>query len=105
MDHRLAPARVAVPAGRDACLAVDAVTVPAAIFLQAVWDLHTRHFKRDLAEQLSLPVAALAVLACTFTGAWAALAAVLVAATTVVAGELWSRWAAPAGRVVTRQYT
>ncbi|MEU3221271.1 low temperature requirement protein A [Streptomyces sp. NPDC006971] len=77
-------------------VAAGAVTVPSAIFFLAVWALHARHFKRDLAEQLSLPAAALAILACTFAGAWAVFAAGLVAAATVAAGELLSRRAAPA---------
>lgn len=73
-------------------VAAAAVTVPSALFLLTVWALHARHFKRDLAEQLSLPVAALAILACTFAGGgWAVLAAGLVAAATVTVGVLLSR--------------
>ncbi|MFE7109242.1 low temperature requirement protein A [Streptomyces sp. NPDC057575] len=78
-------------------VAAAAVTIPSALFLLTVWALHARHFKRDLAEQLSLPVAALAILACTFAGGWAVFAAGLVAAATVAAGELLSRRPAPAG--------
>ncbi|MFC9753523.1 low temperature requirement protein A [Streptomyces sp. NPDC056921] len=78
-------------------VAAAAVTIPSALFLLTVWALHARHFKRDLAEQLPLPVAALAILACTFAGGWAVLAAGLVAAATVAAGELLSRRPAPAG--------
>ncbi|MFJ8852074.1 low temperature requirement protein A [Streptomyces sp. NPDC102437] len=78
-------------------VAAAAVTIPSALFLLTVWALHARHFKRDLAEQLSLPLAALAILACTFAGGWAVFAAGLVAAATVAAGELLSRRPAPAG--------
>ncbi|MER5612051.1 low temperature requirement protein A [Streptomyces sp. NPDC002215] len=78
-------------------VAAAAVTIPSALFLLTVWALHARHFKRDLAEQLPLPLAALAILACTFAGGWAVFAAGLVAAATVAAGELLSRRPAPAG--------
>ncbi|MET8326156.1 low temperature requirement protein A [Streptomyces sp. NPDC005181] len=74
-----------------------AVTVPAAIFLLAVWLLHVRHFKRDRAEQLPLPLASVAILACTFAGEWAVLAAGLVAAAAVAAGVALSRRPAPGG--------
>ncbi|WP_326589894.1 low temperature requirement protein A [Streptomyces sp. NBC_01294] len=63
-----------------------AVTVPTAVFLFMVWLLHSRHFKRGLAQQLVLPVSAVAVLACTWTGAYAVLWAGLVATATVAAG-------------------
>ncbi|MEU9252633.1 low temperature requirement protein A [Streptomyces sp. NPDC048270] len=63
-----------------------AVTVPTAIFLMMVWFLHSRHFKRGPAQQLTLPVSALAVLACTWAGAYAVLYAGLVAAATVAVG-------------------
>ncbi|MEU9232100.1 low temperature requirement protein A [Streptomyces subrutilus] len=63
-----------------------AVTVPTAIFLMMVWLLHSRHFKRGLAQQLTLPVSAVAVLACTWTGTHAVLYAGLVAAATVAVG-------------------
>ncbi|MEV6393572.1 low temperature requirement protein A [Streptomyces sp. NPDC051907] len=63
-----------------------AVTIPTALFLLTVWLLHARHFKHGLAQQLALPVAALAILACTFAGAWAVLAAGCVAAATVAVG-------------------
>ncbi|MFJ2899610.1 low temperature requirement protein A [Streptomyces sp. NPDC087218] len=72
-------------------VAAAAVTVPSALFMLTVWALHARHFKRDLAEQLPLPVAALAILACTFAGSWAVFAAGLVAAATVSASVLLSR--------------
>jgi low temperature requirement protein LtrA len=78
-------------------VAAAAVTVPSALFLLTVWALHARHFKRDLAEQLPLPVAALAILACTFAGEWAVFAAGLVAAATVAVGVLLSRRPAVAG--------
>ncbi|MBT2452635.1 low temperature requirement protein A [Streptomyces sp. ISL-43] len=63
-----------------------AVTVPAALFLLMVWLLHSRHFKRGLAQQLTLPVSALAVLACTWAGPYAVLYAGLLAAATVAVG-------------------
>ncbi|MEU4728171.1 low temperature requirement protein A [Streptomyces sp. NPDC023588] len=63
-----------------------AVTVPAALFLLMVWLLHARHFKRGPAQQLTLPVSALAVLACTWAGAYAVLCAGLVCAATVAVG-------------------
>ncbi|MER5889346.1 low temperature requirement protein A [Streptomyces sp. NPDC001941] len=63
-----------------------AVTVPAALFLLTVWLLHARHFKSGPAQQLVLPVTALAVLACTFAGSWAVLAAGLVSAVAVAVG-------------------
>jgi integral membrane sensor domain MASE1 len=43
--------------------AAAAVTVPAALFVLTVWLLHARHFKRGLAQQLTLPVCGLAILA------------------------------------------
>ncbi|MGP3686663.1 low temperature requirement protein A [Streptomyces sp. IBSNAI002] len=63
-----------------------ALTVPTALFLLMVWLLHSRHFKRGLAQQLVLPVSALAVLACTWTGPYAVLWAGLVATATVAVG-------------------
>ncbi|MFF1408183.1 low temperature requirement protein A [Streptomyces sp. NPDC058289] len=63
-----------------------AVTVPTALFLLMVWLLHSRHFKRGLAQQLTLPVSALVVLACSWTGTYAVLYAGLVATATVVVG-------------------
>ena len=63
-----------------------AVTLPSAVFLFAVWLLHARHHKRGPAQQLTLPVAALVVAACTFTGAHAVLWAGLVCAATVALG-------------------
>lgn len=63
-----------------------AVTVPSALFLLMVWLLHSRHFKRGLAQQLTLPVSALVVLACTWAGSYAVLYAGLLAAATVAVG-------------------
>ncbi|MFD6187310.1 low temperature requirement protein A [Streptomyces goshikiensis] len=62
------------------------VMIPSALFLVFVWLLHSRHFKRGLAEQLVLPGAALATLACAWTGPQAVLWAGLVAAATVAVG-------------------
>ncbi|MEV6649268.1 low temperature requirement protein A [Streptomyces sp. NPDC051219] len=70
----------------SAVAANAAVTLPTALFLLTVWFLHARHFKRNLAQQFPLPLSALAILACTFAGHWAVLAAGLVAALTVAAG-------------------
>ncbi|MGW1883367.1 low temperature requirement protein A [Streptomyces sp. NPDC001970] len=67
--------------------AAAAVTVPTAAFLLTVWLLHSRHFKHGFAQQLPLPLSALAILACTFAGKWAVLAAGLVAAAAVAVGE------------------
>ncbi|WP_351233636.1 low temperature requirement protein A [Streptomyces sp. NPDC002133] len=68
--------------------AAAAVTVPTAVFLLTVWLLHSRHFKHGLAQQLTLPVSALAILACTFAGKWAVLSAGLVAAAAVAVSEM-----------------
>ncbi|ARF55769.1 low temperature requirement protein A [Streptomyces gilvosporeus] len=62
------------------------VTVPAALFMFTVWLIHSRHQKRGPAQQLVLPVSSVAVLACTFAGQLAVLAAGLVAAATVAMG-------------------
>ncbi|MEV0368345.1 low temperature requirement protein A [Streptomyces sp. NPDC050636] len=62
------------------------VTVPAALFMFTVWLIHSRHQKRGLAQQLVLPVSSVLVLACTFAGHWAVLAAGLVASVTVAVG-------------------
>ncbi|MFC0038386.1 low temperature requirement protein A [Actinomadura rayongensis] len=67
----------------SALAASAAVTLPTALFVLAVWLLHARHFKRDVAEQCVLPVTALLVLACTFAGHWTALLAGAVAAVSV----------------------
>ncbi|MFD3947000.1 low temperature requirement protein A [Streptomyces sp. NPDC058579] len=66
--------------------ASSAVTIPAALFLLCVWVLHARYFKVGIAQQLVLPVSALAILMCTFAGHWAVLLAGLVAAATVAVG-------------------
>lgn len=73
-----------------------AVTVPTAVFLLMVWLLHSRHFKRGLAQQLTLPVSALVVLACSWAGAYAVLYAGLVATATVVVGMTLAVRGAPA---------
>ncbi|RKT05163.1 low temperature requirement protein LtrA [Streptomyces sp. 3211.6] len=73
-----------------------AVTVPASVFLLMVWLLHSRHFKRGLAQQLVLPVAAVAILACTWAGSYAVLYAGLVSAATVAAGTTLSVRPVPA---------
>ncbi len=64
-------------------VATAAVVIPAAIFLFTVWGLHARHHKRGVTQQLVLPVAAIAVLACVFTGSHAVLWAGLVCAAAV----------------------
>ncbi|MEU9179694.1 low temperature requirement protein A [Streptomyces sp. NPDC048550] len=63
-----------------------AVCIPAALFLAFVWLLHSRHFKRGAAQQLVLPLTALAILACAWTGAQAVLWAGLVASASVAVG-------------------
>ncbi|MEU1017625.1 MULTISPECIES: low temperature requirement protein A [unclassified Streptomyces] len=63
-----------------------AVTVPTALYLITVWALHARYFKVGLAQQMVLPVSALATLASTFAGRWAVLVAGLVATATVATG-------------------
>ncbi|MFJ5225269.1 low temperature requirement protein A [Streptomyces sp. NPDC088400] len=80
VEHAVGKAHV------SAVAASAAVTVPAALFSLTVWLLHARHFKTGTAQQLVLPVSAAAVAACTFAGAWAVLAAGLVAAVTVAVG-------------------
>ncbi|TSB18242.1 low temperature requirement protein A [Streptomyces benahoarensis] len=62
------------------------VTVPAALFLFSVWLLHSRHQKRGRAQQLVLPLAAVAVLGCTFAGTYAVFASGLVCAAAVATG-------------------
>ncbi|MEV7415733.1 low temperature requirement protein A [Streptomyces sp. NPDC089919] len=77
-----------------------AVTMPTALFLLTVWLLHSRHFKRGLAQQAVLPATALGVLACTFAGGNAVLAAGLVSAAAVAVGVYLSeRGRHPAERV------
>jgi low temperature requirement protein LtrA len=70
----------------SAVAAAAAVTIPSALFLLCVWLLHARRFKTGFVQQAVLPVAALAVLLCTFAGRWAVLAAGLVAAAAVALG-------------------
>ncbi|UQT58002.1 low temperature requirement protein A [Streptomyces durmitorensis] len=71
-----------------------AVTVPMALYLLTVWLLHSRYYKVGLAQQLVLPVSALATLASTFAGSWAVLVAGIVATATVTTGvTLTSRMA------------
>ncbi|MFF7789993.1 low temperature requirement protein A [Streptomyces sp. NPDC007991] len=64
-----------------------AVTLPTALYLLTLWALHSRHFKSGIAQQLVLPTTALLVICCTFLHDWAVLAAGLVCALSVVAGE------------------
>ncbi|SEC25890.1 Low temperature requirement protein LtrA [Streptomyces sp. 2224.1] len=82
----------------SAFAAAGCVTVPAALFMMTVWLIHSRHHKRGAAQQLVLPVSSLLVLACTFAGHRAVLAAGLVASGTVAAGVLLTsrQGAAPA---------
>jgi low temperature requirement protein LtrA len=63
-----------------------AVTLPTALYLLAVWALHSRHFKVGIAQQLVLPTTALLVICCTFLGDWAVLAAGVVSALAVATG-------------------
>ncbi|HEU5356896.1 MAG TPA: low temperature requirement protein A [Actinocrinis sp.] len=68
--------------------AAFAVTIPTTLYLMAVWFVHLRHFKSGLARQALLPCGAVLVLAVSFAGHWAVLAAGLVAAATVGAGAI-----------------
>ncbi|MFG2194407.1 low temperature requirement protein A [Streptomyces sp. NPDC048639] len=61
------------------------VTIPTALYLFTVWLLHARHGKRGIGQAV-LPVTAVLVLACTFTGHAAVLLAGVVSALSVVAG-------------------
>ncbi|MET9396498.1 low temperature requirement protein A [Kitasatospora sp. NPDC002965] len=65
--------------------ATATVTVPTALYLITVWLLHSRHVKTGAAQAL-LPVASVAVLACTAAGWAGVLAAGLVSAVTVGVG-------------------
>jgi low temperature requirement protein LtrA len=67
-----------------------AVTLPTALYLLSVWALHARHYKVGTAQQAVLPLAALAVVLCTFLGHWAVLAAGVVAAGTVAIGVVFT---------------
>ncbi|MFD4828581.1 low temperature requirement protein A [Streptomyces uncialis] len=62
------------------------VTVPTAVYLVIVWWLLARYYKAGTAQKLVLPVTTLLVLACTFAGAWAVLAAGLVLTATITVG-------------------
>ncbi|MFG2665497.1 low temperature requirement protein A [Streptomyces sp. NPDC048387] len=72
------------------------VTVPAALFLLTVWLLHSRHFKRGAAQQLVLPLSAVAILGCTWAGTYAVLYAGFAAAGAVAAGTVLAVRSAPA---------
>ncbi|MGW7437916.1 low temperature requirement protein A [Streptomyces sp. NPDC054849] len=80
VEHAVGEAHISQTAANTA------VTVPTALFLFMVWLLHSRHFKRGLAQQLVLPVSAVAVLVCTWTGAYAVLWAGLISTATVAVG-------------------
>ncbi|MEU6804962.1 low temperature requirement protein A [Streptomyces neyagawaensis] len=67
-----------------------AVTLPTALYLLSVWALHARHYKVGTAQQAVLPLAALAVVLCTFLGHWAVLVAGVVAAGTVALGVVFT---------------
>lgn len=82
VEHAVGQAHISTVA------ASAAVTVPAALFLLTVWLLHARHFKTGTAQQLVLPVSAVAIAACTFAGSFAVLAAGLVAAAAVAVGVI-----------------
>ncbi|MFD0279147.1 low temperature requirement protein A [Kitasatospora sp. NPDC127111] len=80
----------------SATAATATVTVPTALYLFTVWLLHARHVKTGV-EQALLPVASVAVLACTAAGDSGVLVAGLVSAATVAAGvTLHARAARPA---------
>lgn len=63
-----------------------AVTLPTALYLIMVWALHSRYYKVGIAQQLVLPTTALLVIACTFVGGFAVLAAGAVCAAAVATG-------------------
>ncbi len=65
-----------------------AVALPAAVFLFAVWLLNSRRHTRGATQQMVLPVSAVAVAACMFTGTHAVLWAGLVCAGTVAVGAV-----------------
>ena len=69
----------------SATAATAAVTIPGALYLFTVWALHSRHTKSGAAQWV-LPIASLAVLACTAFGEAGVLATGLVAAATVAVG-------------------
>ncbi|MFC3572893.1 low temperature requirement protein A [Streptomyces yaanensis] len=81
-----------------------AVTLPTALYFLTVWALHARYFKVGIVEQLLLPTTALLVIACTFLGEWAVLAAGIVTAAAVAAGViLTARSAARGGAIAGQQ--
>nr|WP_234048272.1 low temperature requirement protein A [Streptomyces liliifuscus] len=89
VEQAVGKAHISTPA------ASAAVTLPTALFLLTVWALHARHYKVGTAQQLVLPVTALAVALCTFLGDWAVLAAGVVTALAVAVGvTLTARMAA-----------
>ena len=63
-----------------------AVTVPAALYLMAVWLVHGRYFKHGAAEQLVLPATATLVLVASLAGHWAVPLAGLAAAAGLATG-------------------
>ena len=69
-----------------------AVTVPAAGYLATVWLIHVRHDAAGAARRAIMPVAAIAVLACTYAGA----AAVVLAGVVCAAGAALVTLTAPA---------
>jgi hypothetical protein len=79
------PGSGSAPASSSASAAPQ-VTLPTALYLISVWALHARHHKVGTAQQTVLPLAALAVVICTFLGHWAVLAAGVVTAVTVAVG-------------------
>lgn len=80
VEHAVGQAHISAGA------AAAAVTVPTAVFLLTVWFLHSRHFKRGWAQQSTLPLAAVAVVGCTFAGDRAVPLAGVVTAAAVAVG-------------------
>ena len=64
----------------SALAAALAVTVPTALYSLAVWLVHIRPFKHQVASQLVYPASAALVLAASFAGHWAVPLAALAAA-------------------------
>ncbi|WP_316529098.1 low temperature requirement protein A [Kitasatospora brasiliensis] len=78
--------------------ATATVTVPTAVYLLAVWLLHSRHAKRGVLAQAVSPVAAVLVLGCTALRGAGVPAAGLVCALLVAVGVLiHARESRPAG--------
>jgi low temperature requirement protein LtrA len=69
-----------------AVAAALAVTVPAALYLMAVWLVHGRYFKHGAAEQLVLPATATLVLVASLAGHWAVPLAGVAAAAGLATG-------------------